>query len=320
MCIGLISTAHPSYPLILLSNRDEYLNRPTLLANWWQEPNAHVLGGRDLKRSVQGTWLGVTEQGRFALLTNFREEDQQAQPDARSRGEIAKSFLTLPPDSQISPKQWVNSILAEGVNGVGGFSLLFGDVRSSQEEHAIGVFSNRTANVRDVTWIEGGDKGQTVGLSNALFGHKGWPKVERGEEFLREIIEMDVLSGGDPKEAIVEQAFDLLSDDTLPAQHPEENLQTYTRELKKSIFIPQIGGLVDADVRPAEDIATGNVDRPPNDTSAVYGTQRQTVILINKQGQVLFEERPVYDDRMRSFGDGKGSRRFEFNLETSDES
>ena len=38
MCIALLSTSHPLYPFIFLSNRDEFLNRPT----------APPTGGRNL--------------------------------------------------------------------------------------------------------------------------------------------------------------------------------------------------------------------------------------------------------------------------------
>ena len=80
----------------------------------------------------------------------------------------------------------MRDILKEGVNGVGGFSLLFGDLRRSLEDHAIGVFSNRSANVGGVHWFEGQGQGQTIGLSNALFGDRDWPKVVRGEKMLQE--------------------------------------------------------------------------------------------------------------------------------------
>jgi len=56
MCIVIVTTEHPSYRLILLNNRDEFLHRPTARATWWEPPNAHVLGGRDMHRSEHGTW------------------------------------------------------------------------------------------------------------------------------------------------------------------------------------------------------------------------------------------------------------------------
>lgn len=61
--------AHPKYKLILLSNRDEFYNRPTLPARFWKD-KPDILGGRDLLQL--GTWLAVSKQGKFAAVTNYR--------------------------------------------------------------------------------------------------------------------------------------------------------------------------------------------------------------------------------------------------------
>jgi hypothetical protein len=47
MCTALISTAHPEYSLLLLSNRDEFLGRPTAFVQRWEAPYDQVLGGQD---------------------------------------------------------------------------------------------------------------------------------------------------------------------------------------------------------------------------------------------------------------------------------
>ncbi len=44
--------------------------RPTAPAHFWTDRPA-ILAGRDNQRN--GTWLGVSTAGRFALLTNWRE-------------------------------------------------------------------------------------------------------------------------------------------------------------------------------------------------------------------------------------------------------
>lgn len=59
MCIVIVTTAHPDYPLILLNNRDEFLHRPTAPADWWDPPYDYVLGGRDLHRCEHGTWYAI---------------------------------------------------------------------------------------------------------------------------------------------------------------------------------------------------------------------------------------------------------------------
>lgn len=47
--------------------------------------------GRDNVRG--GTWLGVTKQGRFSAVTNYRVPLHMLRRDARSRGELVVNFL-----------------------------------------------------------------------------------------------------------------------------------------------------------------------------------------------------------------------------------
>nr|XP_010918262.1 transport and Golgi organization 2 homolog isoform X1 [Elaeis guineensis]XP_010918264.1 transport and Golgi organization 2 homolog isoform X1 [Elaeis guineensis]XP_010918265.1 transport and Golgi organization 2 homolog isoform X1 [Elaeis guineensis] len=94
MCIAAwIWQAHPVYELLLLLNRDEYHNRPAKPLGWWEweEDNKKILGGRD--ELAGGTWLGCTEEGRLAFLTNVREPDRL--PDARTRGDLPLRFLKV---------------------------------------------------------------------------------------------------------------------------------------------------------------------------------------------------------------------------------
>ena len=78
MCLILFAhRAHPDYPLVVAANRDEWFRRPTAPAAFW--PDApEVFAGRDLEQ--QGTWLGVTRNGRFAALTNYRDPVSQPPP------------------------------------------------------------------------------------------------------------------------------------------------------------------------------------------------------------------------------------------------
>ena len=109
MCIVLI-TRTKKYSIIL-SNRDEFLARPTMRATWWPTPHNYVLAGRDLARPSHGTWLGITRQGRIAALTNYREESEQgATAAAVSRGEITKEFLFSDKDVE----EWIQEVLESG--------------------------------------------------------------------------------------------------------------------------------------------------------------------------------------------------------------
>ena len=89
MCLILFAYRMlPGHPLIVAANRDEFYARPAAGAHWWPDA-AGLLAGRD--EEAGGTWLGVQADGRFAAVTNFT--DPQADPGARSRGELAVRFL-----------------------------------------------------------------------------------------------------------------------------------------------------------------------------------------------------------------------------------
>ena len=58
MCLVVFAyDHHPDYWLIFGANRDEFRNRPTEPARYWNSA-PHVLAGRD--RQAGGTWMGVT--------------------------------------------------------------------------------------------------------------------------------------------------------------------------------------------------------------------------------------------------------------------
>ena len=75
-------------PLIVAANRDEFYDRPTATLAWWE--GGRILAGRDLWSG--GTWMGVSREGRFAAVTNFRDP-LRSRKDAPSRGFIPLRFL-----------------------------------------------------------------------------------------------------------------------------------------------------------------------------------------------------------------------------------
>ncbi len=94
MClIAFALNAAPGRPLLIAANRDEHLDRPTAPLHRWALPGGvEVVGGRDLREG--GTWLGLSAQGRVAMLTNVRQAT--AHPGARSRGELVTRWLQDP--------------------------------------------------------------------------------------------------------------------------------------------------------------------------------------------------------------------------------
>ncbi|KAK0929969.1 hypothetical protein LTR29_016912 [Friedmanniomyces endolithicus] len=324
MCISLLSTAHPTYPFILLNNRDEFLSRPTARAHWWDPPNQHVLGGRDLQREIRGTWLAITKDGRIANLTNFRDGGGEVASNV-SRGGLVSAYFAkaaLESDGEESYDGFVRRLVGEvDVKKVGGFTLLFGRLRKPDGEGRVpglGVLSNRTSSAEGVFRICG-ELGETQGLSNSHFGDREWPKVVQGEKLLSEAISGSI-SRGEDQEGLVERLFGVLSVDTLPRPKPGEDFQAFTKQLRNSILIPPVGGEA-AQSKPADKIAAADGTGTPDHSGVkvgdgVYGTQKQTVVLVDMRGRVNFIERTLHDgDGGLDSDDNKDRRRYEFTIE-----
>ena len=312
MCIALLTTAHPDYALILISNRDEFLSRPTAPANWWAPPNESVLGGRDLLREEQGTWLGITRHGRLAVLTNFREEGQLVH-EAKSRGGIVNSFLT----GSVCTHEFIEDLFTgDALKNVGGFSLICGIIGEP-----LAMVSNRTSNINDVQWI-GEQRDETIGLSNAAIGDRSWPKVIDGEKHLKAAVQSSI-SRKEDRGLFVDDLLNLLSTDTLPKWKKGQNLESFGKELKRSIFIPVLGGEA-VEAEQADRIAAAGVDatlevesrQPPDHIdglSGLYGTQKQTVILVDHEKRVYFMEKTLRDPSGRSINE-ENVKDFEFEV------
>ncbi|MCJ1379830.1 hypothetical protein MMC17_002933 [Xylographa soralifera] len=306
MCIALISTAHPKYALILIDNRDEYLNRPTAQADWWDFPNQHVLGARDLQRDVHGTWLGVTIDGRVAVLTNFSDNSGLIH-GSRSRGAMVNAYLTEPAMPMLKTEDFVRELINQNnISGVGGFSLVCGRVGEP-----LAVVSNRTSSAERVAWVAT-KEGQTVGLSNAAFSDRSWPKVLTGENLMDAAIAKAV-SEDLNEDQLIQEMLALLSRDTLPRlenSEKEEPWISILKYLRLSIFIPLVTGQT-AESASADEIAAAKGDNPiivNGPESGMYGTQQQSVLLFDHDGQCTFFERSVFGT------EGSKDRKFQFQI------
>lgn len=181
MCLILIAHgAHADFPLVIAANRDEYYQRPTARAAFWQD-HPHILAGRDLE--CMGTWLGVTRTGRFAALTNFRDP-RVRKTDAPSRGQLVSEFLM----SDQEPRDYLGKVAIEAPR-YNGFNLLAGG--------ADGVFY-----LSSLTGVVEAVPSGIHGLSNHLLDTP-WPKVERGKQRLQA-----ALADGPDAEALLDLLHD----------------------------------------------------------------------------------------------------------------
>jgi uncharacterized protein with NRDE domain len=163
MCLILLAhECSPQYKLILLSNRDEYHQRPTKRAGFWPS-NPHILGGLD--ELAGGSWLSIDNTGRLAAITNVRKPPFN-DTDKESRGLIVKDFLC----SQLSAREFIADLKTHD-NNIGLFNLLLRD------DNELVHYSNDT---RRISSIEPG----VHGICNASL-NTAWPKLSLGCELLQ---------------------------------------------------------------------------------------------------------------------------------------
>lgn len=173
MCLLTIAYhQHHQAPLIIASNRDEFYARPTLSMHWWQD--APILAGRD--QQAMGTWLGLSRNGRFAAVTNYRqvENDTAKETALLSRGNLVKNFLC----SDQTSHQW-SQTLVESTADFDGFNLLTYDGSEL-------VYCNNHDSQPPQILSSG-----IYALSNGTL-NSDWPKVDHAREQLHQLIHRSV--------------------------------------------------------------------------------------------------------------------------------
>ncbi len=113
---------------ILAANRDEFYERPSAPAAFWDDA-PDLLAGRDLQEG--GTWLGITRRGELAALTNYRDP-ASLKSDAPSRGSLVSDYLR----GRETPENYLRRIKPRPAR-YNGFNLLVGDASE------LFCFSNR---------------------------------------------------------------------------------------------------------------------------------------------------------------------------------
>jgi uncharacterized protein with NRDE domain len=255
MCLLLLAIQkHPDYKLVLAANRDEYYDRPTAPAAFWDEA-PQLLAGKDLRAG--GTWLGITKNGRIAAITNYRDPSAEISK-APSRGKLVSGFLL----GQQSPEHFLEG-LAQEKDRYNGFNLIIG------ANDQLYWFSNRGDGTKILlTGI--------YGLSNRLLDTP-WPKLTRSKEALAHIL-------SNQKEPSQEALFQMLLDRTIADdnQLPDTGVSTEWERILSPIFItsPTYGTLsstvilIDRQNRVTFTEKTFNA-HPQNATSVEYAFQIQ---------------------------------------------
>jgi uncharacterized protein with NRDE domain len=257
----------------------------------------------------------MTRQGRIAVLTNYREENQDLVQGARSRGLIPNAWLKSDPDSTQTSTDFARQMIEkDGVQGVGGFSLCYGFVQDVAKGEGLVIVSNRTPDVDGVIHLLR-SRDETTALSNAAYGDRAWPKVVNGEKWTAEAIAASV-AAKETREQLVERLLAVLSVDTMPRQKDNEEWDMYLTQLRHSVFIPAIGrSHLELHKMPSHEVGDVVKHKAPDATSGCYGTGKQVVILVDKNGQAYYLERTLFDSDAQPIAKGEGDRVFEFQVE-----
>ncbi|MBY0146408.1 NRDE family protein [Neobacillus niacini] len=193
MCLILFAyKVHPKYKLMVAANRDEFYQRPTAPAHFWED-DSEILAGRDLEK--MGTWMGITKSGRFAALTNYRDP-QEATEGKRSRGELVANALQYKGEI----KEYMQS-LVNNKDLYPGYNLLAGD------GDELYYYSNVGQELKKIT-------PGIYGVSNHLLNTE-WPKVQAGKEGLAVILKSEHEDYIEPLLTLLQKA-DQAPDEKLP--------------------------------------------------------------------------------------------------------
>jgi uncharacterized protein with NRDE domain len=190
MCVILFAAgAHPRFPLIVAANRDEAYARPASPAAFWSD-SPHIYAGRDLEQG--GTWLGLSRDGRFAAITNYRQGIRNGDAP-RSRGELTRDYLTGGRDIE----DYLGEV-SRRYSDYHGFSMIAGT------PERLYFCSNRAERIEPIT-------PGVHGLSNRLLDEP-WPKVRRGIAVIEGLLGADEMT-------LTRELFELLGDTSTAPDH-----------------------------------------------------------------------------------------------------
>ncbi|KAI6151439.1 NRDE protein-domain-containing protein [Pisolithus thermaeus] len=316
MCVAFFTLEHPDYALILCSNRDEYLFRPTEFAHFhsfetqgylrhgisqdqqleqcpiqhYQDKDAAVLSGIDVQAG--GTWLGLARTGKLALLTNITEDTSLKFP--RSRGHLVASFLATPPSSlpdkhpdSTEIEQYLRGLFGppdladEGGTLYAGFNLLLLSPRFAHSSTSVITYdaflaTNRGAGGQITYRPLSLAERQYGGLSNGSDGYGGKEWVKVKKGL--EILRTVVGGPDHSEDKIIEELFELLT--WTPPTPPTSRAELCNTIQVDPILMPT-----------SENTLDRNGNEPTQPPQRYYATRVATVILVKRTGEVVFIER-----------------------------
>jgi len=224
-------------------------------------------------RPAGGTWLGVSKLGRVGGITNFHTPASKAPAHVgtRGRGTLVGDFLRqevgTPADNI---EDYVKAIQKER-HEYGAFTVMLWQLRPKQEPPVecwavTNVEDNNPPFVEGIAQVPAGVHVLTNGPLNV-----DWFKAQHGKQQFEAIVQRHKTDRGQ----LVANFLDLLKDTTLPP--------------------PQADGRLPPGPRLRE-LSSINVYHPNIPTAGEYGTRAHTIILVDQNFHVYFEEHQRMED------------------------
>jgi len=203
MCVAAFAwQAHQRWRLVAIGNRDEFHARPAAALAPWDDGSG-ILAGRDLQSG--GTWLGVADSGRFALITNLRGYGERS-PDRQSRGQLVTDLLT--------GSGGYGDPASAALDDFNPFNLILADAERAT------FLSNRPRDIR--TSLTHG----IYGLSNGTLDEP-WPKTLQLKAALLDWLNGDAVGFGPLFEALANESIaDIGLHPSEPSDVPQEASET----------------------------------------------------------------------------------------------
>ncbi|KAF7992452.1 hypothetical protein HCN44_001777 [Aphidius gifuensis] len=259
MCILFIyrnpNADSSSYRLIIATNRDEYYNRPTKSAHFWDN-HANCLGGTDEEPGRQGgTWLGLSKNNKkLGILLNLKESQPEDSTNSPATSKKGRGFI-------------VNNFITSSKSATNYLNELYDDHKTKQSYNSFTLVTVNFSNI-DVNYFSNSIKTQgpekcddvIIGFGNSVY-NRPYKKVTNGKEIFKSIVNNAKVHEEDQ---LIEKLFQFLQ---LKEQHlPDEELEsTHPNEFERlsSIFI------------------NGNEN---------YGTRTHTLIFLDTNNHLTFIE------------------------------
>ncbi|KAE9414409.1 hypothetical protein Angca_006798, partial [Angiostrongylus cantonensis] len=259
MCITFVFVSDDpcsKYKLIILNNRDENLDRPTLELDW----RDGVLSGIDLQDAARGTWFGMNKSGRIGILLSITQSAEMRKKNCPSRGAITNDFL-----KQSRPCNEFFNELAEKASEYNGFQFLGLERDGCESYRMYSLCSMLVDPIEPRMWPPG-----TYVWSNSP-PEKPFRKVTEGKKLFEKFVAS--LDDGLEVQEIIEKLLKIATDETKHCPDPQIEQQT---------------GLPEEHYR---NLCSIMVKFPPNVLR--YGTRSHSILIVDHNDNATFYEKRI---------------------------